>query len=75
MTDQTLQAESLPKPAAFPAGLNNAFLFAAFNALSFQIILASPMILYAKSLAASATSPASLLRPYAPCGLGRSSSR
>ncbi len=39
----------------FPPGLNNAFLFATFNALSFQIILGSPMILYAKSLGASAT--------------------
>lgn len=39
----------------FPAGLNNAFLFAAFNALSFQVVLASPMILYAKTLGASAT--------------------
>ena len=55
MTDQPHQLESAPKPAAFPAGLNNAFFFAAFNALSFQLILASPMILYAKSLAASAT--------------------
>lgn len=55
MTDQPHQLESAPKPAPFPAGLNNAFFFAAFNALSFQLILASPMILYAKSLAASAT--------------------
>ena len=39
----------------FPPGLNNAFLFSAFNALSFQIVLGSPMILYAKSLDASAT--------------------
>ncbi len=39
----------------FPRGLHNAFLFAAFNALSYQIILSSPMILYAKSLDASAT--------------------
>jgi MFS family permease len=39
----------------FPPGLNNAFLFATFNALSFQIILGSPMILYAKDLGASAT--------------------
>lgn len=39
----------------FPPGLHNAFLFSAFNALSYQIILASPMILYAKSLGASAT--------------------
>lgn len=54
---------SLPTPrfddpltkAVFPPGLNNAFLFSAFNALSFQVVLASPMILYAKSLGASAT--------------------
>src|SRR2546423_3425541 len=38
-----------------PAGLSNAYLFAMFNALSFQIVLSSPMVLYAKSLAASAT--------------------
>jgi len=47
-----------PAPTAaseFPPGLHNAFWFAAFNALSFQIVLASPMILYAKSLGASAT--------------------
>jgi MFS family permease len=42
------------KPA-FPPGLNNAFLFATFNALSFPLIVGSPMILYAKSLGASAT--------------------
>src|SRR5207237_2109822 len=40
---------------SFPAGLNNAFLFATFNALSFQIVLSSPMVLYAKTLGASAT--------------------
>jgi MFS family permease len=40
---------------AFPPGLPNAFLFATFNALSFQMMLGSPMILYAKSLQASAT--------------------
>lgn len=54
------ESESTPTialtPAArFPAGLNNAYLFSAFNALSFQIVLGSPMILYAKSLNASAT--------------------
>lgn len=45
------------KPAgdAFPTGLHNAFLFSAFNALSFQIVLSSPMVLYAKTLDASAT--------------------
>src|SRR6266540_5701661 len=39
----------------FPPGLNNAFWFATFNALSFQIVLGSPMVLYAKTLGASAT--------------------
>lgn len=42
-------------PPEFPPGLHNAFWFGAFNALSFQVVLASPMILYAKSLGASAT--------------------
>lgn len=40
---------------AFPPGLHNAFSFSAFNALSFQIVLGSPMILYAQTLEASAT--------------------
>jgi MFS family permease len=47
-----------PSPSGattFPKGLNNAFLFAAFNALSFQIVLGSSMVLYAKTLHASAT--------------------
>ncbi len=44
-----------PVEAGFPPGLRNAFVFAAFNALSFQVVLGSPMILYAKSLGASAT--------------------
>ena len=39
----------------FPPGLHHAFTFAAFNALSFQIVLGSPMVLYGKSLGASAT--------------------
>lgn len=39
----------------FPPGLPNAFWFAGFNALSYQIVLMSPMVLYAKSLGASAT--------------------
>jgi MFS family permease len=39
----------------FPEGLHNAFRFAWFNALSFQVVLSSPMVLYAKSLGASAT--------------------
>jgi MFS family permease len=39
----------------FPPGLHHAYYFSAFNALSFQIVLGSPMVLYAKSLDASAT--------------------
>jgi MFS family permease len=39
----------------FPVGLHNAYWFAAFNALSFQIVLNSPMVLYARKLGASAT--------------------
>jgi MFS family permease len=41
--------------ASFPAGLGNVYLFAIFNALSFQVVLGSPMVLYARSLEASAT--------------------
>jgi len=40
---------------SFPPGLHNAFLFSTFNALSYQIVLSSPMVLYAKTLRASAT--------------------
>jgi MFS family permease len=46
---------SQAEPKSFPPGLHNAFLFAVFNALSFQIVLGSPMVLYAKHLEASAT--------------------
>jgi len=49
---------SIDQPAkapSFPIGMANAFIFATFNALSFQIVLGSPMVLYAKSLEASAT--------------------
>src|SRR6266705_1914794 len=44
-----------PARASFPPGLATVFFFATFNALSFQIVLGSPMVLYAKSLDASAT--------------------
>jgi len=44
-----------PGKAVFPAGMHNAFRFAVFNAMSFQIVQGSPMVLYAKSLGASAT--------------------
>jgi MFS family permease len=49
------EEKSLLEPAAPPAGMNNAWRFSAFNALSFQIVLGSPMILYAKTLNANAT--------------------
>src|ERR1051326_5026991 len=39
----------------FPPGLHNAYLFSIFNAFSYQIVLNSPMVLYAKTLGASAT--------------------
>ena len=42
-------------PAAFPDGVTNANWFSFFNAVSFQIFLGPPLILYAKSLGASAT--------------------
>jgi MFS family permease len=44
-----------PDAATLPHGIRNAFLFAVFNALSFQVVLSSPMVLYAKTLGASAT--------------------
>ncbi|HEU5126168.1 MAG TPA: MFS transporter [Verrucomicrobiae bacterium] len=43
------------EPTSFPPGTHNAFWFGAFNALSFPIMQNSPMVLYAKSLGASAT--------------------
>ena len=49
----TASATNPPKPTVL--GLENAYLFATFNALSFQIVLGSPMVLYAKDLNASAT--------------------
>lgn len=42
-------------PVQLPSGLNQALWFATFNALSFPIVVGSPMILYAKTLGASAT--------------------
>ena len=52
------QTDFLSKPAeraSFPPGLHNAYLFSIFNAFSYQIVLSSPMVLYAKTLGASAT--------------------
>lgn len=44
-----------PSFKSLPPGFHNAYWFATFNALSFQIVLGSPMVLYAKTLGASAT--------------------
>src|SRR2546423_11097446 len=52
-TPATLDASA--ETISFPPGLHNAFLFSGFNALSFQLVLSSPMVLYAKTLGASAT--------------------
>ena len=43
------------KNSAPPPGIKDAWWFSLFNALSFQIVLGSPMILYAKTLHANAT--------------------
>ena len=48
-------AASTSDKTQFPPGLHNAFLFAAFNALSFPLVIGNPMFLYAKTLGASAT--------------------
>src|SRR3954468_18330476 len=50
-----LETKAPAEPTTFPPGLHHAFLFSTFNALSFQIVLSSPMVLYAKTLGASAT--------------------
>src|SRR6266699_500256 len=55
MIEAQNQALKETTAASFPKGLHNAFLFSSFNALSFQIVLSSPMVLYAKKLGASAT--------------------
>jgi MFS family permease len=47
--------KSIYQPAPFPPGVTNANWFSFYNAVSFQIVLGSPMILYAKQLGATAT--------------------
>jgi len=47
--------KTLSQPVPFPPGVTNANWFSFYNAVSFQIFLGSPMILYAKRLGASAT--------------------
>jgi MFS family permease len=55
MADTQLETQQVDTRIVFPPGLHNAYLFSTFNAFSFQIVLSSPMVLYAKSLGASAT--------------------
>lgn len=45
----------IANPHPFPEGIRHAYGFSVFNALSFQMVLAGPMVLYAKSLGASDT--------------------
>src|SRR5438445_3985801 len=53
--NQTTILGERKQKTAFPPGLHNAFLFSGFNALSYPLVLSSPMVLFAKSLGASAT--------------------
>jgi MFS family permease len=53
--NQTDLANQPGQRASFPPGLHNAYLFSTFNAFSYQVVLNSPMVLYAKTLGASAT--------------------
>lgn len=46
---------SVANKSIYPPGATNANWFSAFNAVGFQITLGSPMILYAKSIGATAT--------------------
>ena len=56
MAEKLTDISSEPgKRTSFPPGLHNAYLFSVFNAFSYQIVLSSPMVLYAKNLGASAT--------------------
>src|SRR5512138_3004705 len=48
-------SDAAREEASFPPGLHHAYLFSTFNAFSFQVVLNSPMVLYAKSQGASAT--------------------
>jgi MFS family permease len=56
MAKANLVSESVRADApSFPVGLHHAYLFSTFNAFSYQIVLNSPMVLYAKALGGSAT--------------------
>src|SRR6266702_8771278 len=53
--NQTELSREPAQKTSFPPGLHNAFLFSGFNALSYPLVLSSPMVLYARTLGASAT--------------------
>src|ERR1043166_1577820 len=53
--NQPETSQTPAEPTAFPPGLHNSFLFSGFNALFYPLVLSSPMVLYAKTLGASAT--------------------
>lgn len=56
MNDSAAKTPETPAPSGhFPEGIGQVFGFVIFNAISFQMILGSPMLLYAKSLGATAT--------------------
>ncbi|HWV98128.1 MAG TPA: hypothetical protein VNZ64_00415 [Candidatus Acidoferrum sp.] len=56
MLERQTEATKAPvETVVFPPGLHHAYLFATFNAFSYQVVLNSPMVLYAKVLGASAT--------------------
>ncbi len=52
---ESVPASAPAERSTFPRGIHNAYLFSIFNAFSYQIVLSSPMVLYAKTLGASAT--------------------
>src|SRR5512133_222542 len=54
-TSTATPSDAAREEASFPPGLHYAYLFSTFNAFSFQVVLNSPMVLYAKSQGASAT--------------------
>ena len=55
MEPPTSSAPAVPGRTALAPELRPAYWFVTFNALSYQIVLGSPMVLYAKHLEASAT--------------------
>src|SRR5437588_5647359 len=55
MAETEIKVPLAPSEDSFPAGLHHAYLFSTFNAFSYQVVLNSPMVLYARTLGASAT--------------------